>query len=192
MDSLNRIFNSINEAKKVKNKKKGMVGPTPKGSANRYDSGSFGMKAESSHLSPKQEKIAKVAGDPTKIDAADLAALRSGKKKKVNASTEIIQVLDLLKEAYQDELISEEAFLAIADPIMRSLMEGRSVTFPDTFEMEDLDDAEKEKAEEAEEAKPDGPEKVNKGNKPSSPNNPAQARRSFSNRAGRSRRRDRG
>jgi len=31
-------------------------------------------------LSPKQKKIAKVAGDPNKIDAADFAALRSGKK----------------------------------------------------------------------------------------------------------------
>jgi len=31
-------------------------------------------------LSPKQKKIAKVAGDPDKMDAADFAALRSGKK----------------------------------------------------------------------------------------------------------------
>jgi hypothetical protein len=63
---------------------KGMVGPTPKGAANRYDHDSFG---------------------------------------KVNASTEIAHILNLIKEAYQDELISEEAFLAIADPILRSLME---------------------------------------------------------------------
>lgn len=98
MDSLDRIFNLINEAKKPKMKKgkaciptskkppKGK--PTPKGAANRYDSASFG---------------------------------KSGKK--VNASTEIANILNLIKEAYQDELISEEAFLAIADPIMRSLME---------------------------------------------------------------------
>jgi hypothetical protein len=128
MDSLNRIFQCIHEAKKggkamiPKHHEKAGGKKSPKGEENPYDSGSFGMKAESSHLSPKQKKIARVAGDPTKIDAADLAALRSGRKKKVNASTEIIQVLDLLKEAYQDELISEEAFLAIADPIMRSLM----------------------------------------------------------------------
>jgi hypothetical protein len=37
-------------------------------------------------------------------------------------SSEIVTVLSILKEAYQDELISEEAFLAIADPILRSLM----------------------------------------------------------------------
>jgi hypothetical protein len=59
-------------------------------------------------------------------------------------SKEVIAILDLIKEAYQEELISEEAFLAIADPILRSLMEGRSVNFPDTYEMEDLDDAEEE------------------------------------------------
>jgi hypothetical protein len=61
-------------------------------------------------------------------------------------SSEIVTVLSILKEAYQDDLISEEAFLAIADPILRSLMEGRSVTFPDTSEIEELDDAEEEAA----------------------------------------------
>jgi hypothetical protein len=166
MDSLNRIFNSINEAKKVKKKK------------NRYDSGSFGMKAESRRLSPKQERLAALAGKPDEIDAADLAEVRRrGKKKKVNASTEIIQVLDLLKEAYQDELISEEAFLAIADPIMRSLMEGRSVTFPDTFEMEGLDGAEEEDANakdaNAKDKKPSPPKK------PQPPKNRKRARGSF-------------
>lgn len=35
---------------------------------------------EGKPLSPKQEKMAAVAGDPKKIDAADLKALRSGKK----------------------------------------------------------------------------------------------------------------
>lgn len=38
------------------------------------------MQQEEKHLSPKQKKIAKMAGDPEKIDAADLAALRAGKK----------------------------------------------------------------------------------------------------------------
>ena len=109
------------------------------GKKNRYDSSSFGMKAEAT-LSPKQKKIAGIAGNKKKIDSPDLAMLRR-KGRKVNASTEIVQVLGLLKEAYEDELISEEAFLAIADPIMRSLSE---VTFPDTYEKEDLDDAENE------------------------------------------------
>jgi hypothetical protein len=35
---------------------------------------------EGKPLSPKQEKMAAIAGDPKKIDAADLSALRSGKK----------------------------------------------------------------------------------------------------------------
>jgi LysM repeat protein len=35
---------------------------------------------EGKPLSPKQEKMAAIAGDPKKIDAADLKALRSGKK----------------------------------------------------------------------------------------------------------------
>jgi hypothetical protein len=36
--------------------------------------------AQEAELSPKQKKIAKIAGDKEKIDAADLAALRAGKK----------------------------------------------------------------------------------------------------------------
>jgi len=141
MDSLNRIFGLINEAKK---KKKGMVGPTPKGKANRYDSGSFGMQAESSHMKKKLNK-------------KDFKMLRG-------ESSEIVTVLSILKEAYQDELISEEAFLAIADPIMRSLM--NEVTFPDTYEKEDLDDAEDE-----------GPKKVVKGTKKPKVSDTAEERR---------------
>ena len=135
MDSLDRIFKSINESSHMGKKKSKKMGEK-----NRYDSSSFGMKAEAT-LSPKQKKIAGIAGNKNKIDATDLAMLRK-KGRKVNASTEIVQVLGLLKEAYEDELISEEAFLAIADPIMRSLSE---VTFPDTYEKEGLDDAENEK-----------------------------------------------
>ncbi len=37
-------------------------------------------KAASKKLSPKQKKMAGKAGDPKKIDAADLAALRKKKK----------------------------------------------------------------------------------------------------------------
>ena len=33
-------------------------------------------------LSPKQQKIAKMSGDPKKIDSTDLAALRAKKKGK--------------------------------------------------------------------------------------------------------------
>ena len=38
-------------------------------------------KGAAKKLSPKQSKIAGKAGDPKKIDAADLAALRKKKKK---------------------------------------------------------------------------------------------------------------
>jgi hypothetical protein len=38
-------------------------------------------KKTAKKLSPKQQKIAKVAGNPKKIDAADLAALRKKKAK---------------------------------------------------------------------------------------------------------------
>jgi hypothetical protein len=156
MDSLNRIFGLINEAKKAKKAKK---------KKNRYDSGSFGMQAESDHLSQNQKRLASLAGKPNEIDAADLAEVRRrGRKKKVNASTEIANILNLIKEAYQDELISEEAFLAIADPIMRSLM--NEVTFPDTYEKEDLDDAEAE-----------GPKKVVKGIKKPKVSGTAEERR---------------
>lgn len=163
MDSLNRIFASINEAKK---KKKGMVGPTPKGKANRYDHDSFGMQKEAHEypgmpfhqgehdyaetqkenrrqarlkalkgvkkkpLSPKQRKIAGMAGNPNKIDAADLAKLRK-RGKKVNASTEIAAILNIIKEAYEDDLISEEAFLTIADPVVKLLSEGKKYVVKD-------------------------------------------------------------
>ena len=134
MDSLDRIFGFINEAKKAK-KKKGMVGPTPKGKANRYDHDSFGMKAESKI--PVQKPPPKGGKYKPKPPPKDIWIKRKIKE-------DVVQILGLLKEAYEDELISEEAFLAIADPIMRSLVEGRSVNFPDTYEMEDLDDAEEE------------------------------------------------
>lgn len=159
MDSLNRIFGLINEAKKAKNKKKGMVGPTPKGKANRYDSGSFGMQAESSHMKKRlignQHKLDRNKNG--RLDKKDFKMLRG-------ESSEIVTVLSILKEAYQDELISEEAFLAIADPIMRSLM--NEVTFPDTYEKEDLDDAQA-----------GGPKKVVKGTKKPQVSGTAEERR---------------
>jgi hypothetical protein len=37
-------------------------------------------KASKKSLSPKQKKIAKTAGNPNKIDAADFASLRKKKK----------------------------------------------------------------------------------------------------------------
>ena len=173
MNSLDRIFKSINEAKKAKGKamipshaeKKG--GEKSKlGKANPYDhdhkvdegSGKKnkpkpkptaaeraalvakhgekvgnamatqrgvpkkGMQTESSHVKKKKKLIGnqhKLDMDKNgKLTAKDFSMLR-------NESKEIIAILDLIKEAYQEELISEEAFLAIADPIMRSLIEKK-------------------------------------------------------------------
>ena len=150
MNSLNRIFGLINEAKKAKKAKK---------KKNRYDSGSFGMQAESSHMKKRlignQHKLDR--NKNKRLDKKDFKMLRG-------ESSEIVTVLSILKEAYQDELISEEAFLAIADPIMRSLM--NEVTFPDTYEKEDLDDAEAE-----------GPKKVVKGIKKPKVSGTAEERR---------------
>lgn len=44
------------------------------------DGGMETYRKKPANLSPKQMKIAKMAGDPEKIDAEDLAALRAGKK----------------------------------------------------------------------------------------------------------------
>jgi hypothetical protein len=101
MDSLNRIFASINEAKNAK-KKSGKG----KGKA----------RIPSHHEKKGGQKSPLGSANPYDHDHKQKAG------KKVNASTEIANILNLIKEAYQEELISEEAFLAIADPIMRSLM----------------------------------------------------------------------
>lgn len=116
MSSLNRIFASIQESSHVKKKKKKSTGKTPVGKANRYDHDSFGVneaKKKPKGLIGKQKNIDRNKNG--KLDAEDFRMLRGESK-------EVITILNLLKEAYQDELISEEAFLAIADPILRSLL----------------------------------------------------------------------
>ncbi len=173
MNSLDRIFKSINEAKKAKGKakipshaekkggEKSKLGkanpydhdhkveegngkknkPKPKPTAaeraalvakhgekvgntmaDRMNVPKKGMQTESSHMKKKKKLIGKQTKlDRNKngeLDAEDFRMLRGESK-------EIIAILDLIKEAYQEELISEEAFLAIADPIMRSLIEKK-------------------------------------------------------------------
>jgi len=110
MDSLNRIFASINEAKKAKTAKKKSGKGKGKGKAMipTHHEGKGGQKSPLGSANCYDHDHKPKAG------------------KKVNASTEIANILNLIKEAYQDELISEEAFLAIADPILRSLMEETS------------------------------------------------------------------
>jgi hypothetical protein len=173
MNSLDRIFNSINEARKAKGKamipshaekkggEKSKLGkdnpydhdhkveegngkknkPKPKPTAAEREAlvakhgekvgnamadqrglPKKSMQTESSHMKKKKKLIGKQAKlDRNKngeLDTEDFRMLRGESK-------EIIAILDLIKEAYQEELISEEAFLAIADPIMRSLIEKK-------------------------------------------------------------------
>ena len=54
-------------------------------------------------LSPKQQKIARMAGDPKKIDANDLKALRAGKKKKAEGNA-FSGALDAARDAGKSEL----------------------------------------------------------------------------------------
>ena len=60
---------------------------------------------EEAKLSPKQKKIASMAGDKDKIDAADLAALRKGKKK-VKEST-----MSAAEEAYRHAKLYHECWM---------------------------------------------------------------------------------
>ena len=53
-------------------------------------------------LSPKQQKIARMAGDPKKIDANDLKALRAGKKKKAEGNA-FSGALDAARDAGKSE-----------------------------------------------------------------------------------------
>lgn len=58
-------------------------------------------KARKAALSPKQKKIAAIAGHPEKIDAADFAALRAGKK----VNTEEVEILSpALKRAFERKI----------------------------------------------------------------------------------------
>ena len=82
------------------------------------------MQNESSHMKKKKKK--KLIGNQTKLDRNKNGELDTEDFRMLRGeSKEIIAILDLIKEAYQEELISEEAFLAIADPIMRSLIEKK-------------------------------------------------------------------
>jgi len=135
MNSFDRIFKSINEAKNSKPKPK----PKPTAAEREALVAKHGekvgnamatqrgvpkkrMQTESSHMKKKKGLVGKQGkldiDKNGKLTAKDFRMLRGESK-------EIIDILDLIKEAYQEELISEEAFLAIADPIMRSLIEKK-------------------------------------------------------------------
>ena len=151
MDSLDRIFGFINEAKKrgkakamipTHHEKKGDKKNFGTGKKNRYDHDhdSFGMKSESKI--PVQKPPPKGGKYKPKPPPKDIWIKRKIKE-------DVVQILGLLKEAYEDELISEEAFLAIADPIIKSLAEGKkiAVKHPETGKtvLVDEDDLEKER-----------------------------------------------
>jgi len=145
MNSFDRIFNSINEAKNSKPKGKPKSKPTAaeraalvakhgekvgNAMADRMNVPKKGMQTESSHMRNKKGLVGKQhkldIDKNGKLTAKDFRMLRGESK-------EIIDILDLIKEAYQEELISEEAFLAIADPIIRSLIKEQ-------YEEDDSDD----------------------------------------------------
>ena len=155
MDSIQRIFGLVNEAKKKgkscipshSEKKGGKRVRTGEDNPNDHDHKMSEGKS-TQRLEPQRLKRNQYGKDiATKrlmtTPSTTLAGMKDGgaqlkaaatrsqiarargqaKANPVNASTEIANILNLIKEAYQDELISEEAFLAIADPILRSLME---------------------------------------------------------------------
>jgi hypothetical protein len=72
--------------------------------------------------SEKQEKIAGLAGDPDKIDAADLAALRAGKKSDEGYMDEIemseyeMAIDEMIEESKEEMSDKEKKFAALAEP----------------------------------------------------------------------------
>jgi hypothetical protein len=74
-------------------------------------------------LSPKQEKIAKLAGDKGKIDAEDLKTLRNKKKGKIDEETAALfqEELASLVEDIETELgteLTEEEIIDIANDLL--------------------------------------------------------------------------
>ena len=75
-----RIVKEENEIiKALENKKKLKGTPDKKDNIGMKTGGIISRKVGGGDLSPKQKNIAKQAGDPNKIDAADFAALRNKK-----------------------------------------------------------------------------------------------------------------
>ena len=75
-----RIVKEENEIiKALENKKKLKGTPDKKDNIGMKTGGIISRKVGCGDLSPKQKNIAKQAGDPNKIDAADFAALRNKK-----------------------------------------------------------------------------------------------------------------
>ena len=75
-----RIVKEENEIiKALENKKKLKGTPDKKDNIGKKTGGIISRKVGGGDLSPKQKNIAKQAGDPNKIDAADFAALRNKK-----------------------------------------------------------------------------------------------------------------
>lgn len=65
-------------------------------------------------LSAKQQKMAALAGDPSEIDSADLAALRAGATFEEEMLPDEFQAVE---DMYEDEMSSKErAFAALAEP----------------------------------------------------------------------------
>lgn len=80
---------------------------------------------ETSHLSPKQKKIAKLAGDPNKIDAEDLATLRRTQKESIENLDEISTktLISYVKKA-KDSLKPDEVFPKREEGIQKAIQKA--------------------------------------------------------------------
>jgi hypothetical protein len=97
-----------------------------RGGDSRYDGYESGIglnpDIDEAELSHGQEKIAKLAGDPNKIDADDLAALRAGKKSDEGYMDEIemseyeMAIDEMIEESKEEMSDKEKKFAALAEP----------------------------------------------------------------------------
>lgn len=72
---------------------------------------------ESSHLSPKQKKIARMGGDPEKIDAEDFKKLRKLKESEEYFEAELRSLVEEI-EAETGQPLSEEEVVEIAHDLL--------------------------------------------------------------------------
>lgn len=87
---------------------------------------------ESSHLSPKQKKIARMGGDPEKIDAEDFKKLRKLKESEELFEAELKSLVEEIEQEIGQSL-SEEEVVSIANDLLDIMNDNYS-------DDEDVDD----------------------------------------------------
>ena len=80
---------------------------------------------ESKHLSPKQKKIARMGGDPEKIDAEDFKKLRKLKESEELFEAELRSLVEEI-EAETGEPLSEEEVVDIANDLLDIMNDNHS------------------------------------------------------------------